>query len=410
MLSSCRTAALTLVALLIAFSLSADDWPQWRGPSRDGISKETGWNTSWPATGPKKLWQQKVGVGYSSMSVSSGRVYTMGNSDNTDSVWCFDAETGAAQWHHDYPCAAKDPNGFKGTRCTPTVEGDRVYSVSRHGHFFCLDAKSGKVIWAKNLITDLEGKEPMHGGGKNEGWGFSGSPLIERDMVLIEGGGGNGASVVALNKSTGAVVWKAGNDEAGYSSLMASNVDGERCVVQFAGEYLVLHRMKDGSELWRLPWKTSYGVNSATPIIHGDELFISSGYGFGCALIKLSKSEGKEIWRNKNMRNHVNSCVLVNGALYGFDESELKCLDWKTGEVKWGNRSYGKGSLICADGKLLLFGQSGKLGVAEAHPAAFKEICAFQAMEGQNTWANPVLANGRIYVRNLDTLMALDVK
>jgi len=168
--------------------------------------------------------------------------------------------------------------------------------------------------------------------------------------------------------------------------------------------------MKDGSELWRHPWKTSYGVNAATPIIHNNQIFISSAYGFGCALLKVSASSCQEIWRNKNMKNHVNSCVLVDGYLYGFDESELKCLDWNTGEVKWSNRNYGKGSLICADGTFIVFGQGGKLGVVQPSPAECKEVCSFQALRGENTWASPVLANGRLFVRNLDTLLALDVK
>jgi outer membrane protein assembly factor BamB len=168
--------------------------------------------------------------------------------------------------------------------------------------------------------------------------------------------------------------------------------------------------MKDGSELWRSLWKTEYGVNAATPVIEGDQMFLSSGYGFGCALLKITPKGVTEIWRNKNMRNHVNSCVLVDGFLYGYDEGDLKCLDWKTGAVKWSTKAYGKGSLMVADGKLILYGQNGKLGLAEISPEAFKQLSNFQALGGQNTWASPVLANGRIYIRNLDKLAAFDVK
>lgn len=395
-------------ATILTFPAVAEDWPQWRGPKRDGISTEKGWQSSWPASGPKKLWSKPVGVGYSSVAVSDGRVYTMGNVENRDIVSCFDAETGDLVWKHEYACPAKDPNGYHGTRVTPTIDGDRVYTLSRHGHLFCLNAKTGKVIWSKNLITDLGGKEIRHSG-KAEGWGYSGSPLVERDMLLVEPGG-EGSSVVALNKNTGDVVWKNGNDVAGYSSFVAFDLDGERCFTHFAADHLVLRRMKDGSELWRHPWKTSYGVNAATPVVHDGKIFISTGYSFGCALLKATKTGVEEVWRNKNMRNHVNSCVLIDGFLYGFDESEIKCLDWNTGAVKWAARGYGKGSLMAADGKLILFSQNGKLGVAEANPAAFKEIASFQALQGKDTWANPVLSNGRIYVRNIDTLLALDVK
>ena len=378
----------------------ADDWPQWRGPNRDGISKETGWLAKWPAEGPKKLWEAGVGVGYSSMSVAKSRVFTMGNVNDTDAVSAFDAETGKPLWKHEYPCLAKDPNGFHGTRCTPTVDDNRVYSLSRHGHFFCLDAATGKVIWSKDFKKDFGATAPK--------WGYSGSPLIEKDWVLSEVSG-SGASVVAFNKLNGNVVWKNGDDRAGYASLVAFDLGGERCLAQFSADHIIGRRMKDGSELWRSSWKTDYAVNAATPIVQGDEMFISSGYNFGCALLKMTPKGVTEVWRNKNMRNHVNSCVLVNGYLYGFDEGELKCLDWKTSDMKWGTKEYGKGALMVADGKLILFGQNGKLGTAEVSPEAYKPISNFQAMGGKNTWASPVLANGRIYVRNLDKLAAFDV-
>jgi outer membrane protein assembly factor BamB len=397
-----------VATVLLSFSASADDWPQWRGPKRDGISTEKGWKATWPATGPKKLWSKPVGIGYSSMAVADGRIYTMGNVENQDVVSCFNAETGDVVWKHEYACPAKDPNGYHGTRVTPTVDGDNVFTLSRHGHLFCLDAKTGKVKWTKNLISDLGGREIKHSGGR-EGWGYSASPLVEKDMLLVEPGG-EGASVVALDKKTGKAIWKNGNDIAGYASMVAFDLEGERCFTHFAADHFVVRRMKDGSELWRHPWKTSYGVNAATPIVQGDTVFISSGYSFGCARLKMTKAGVTEMWRNKNMRNHVNSCVLLGDHLYGFDESELKCLDWNTGEVKWAARGYGKGSLMAADGKLILFSQNGKLGIAEADPTAFKELSSVQVLQGKDTWAHPVLANGRIYVRNVDTLVALDVK
>lgn len=380
---------------------SAGDWPQWRGPNRDGISTETGWLSNWPADGPKRLWQAPVGIGYSSFAVSQGSVYTMGNVEEKDQVLCFGTLDGKLKWKHEYPCTAKDPNGYLGTRCTPTVEGDSVYTISRQGQFFCLDTATGKVKWAKDFVKDLGGVIPQ--------WGFSGSPLIERNWVLAEVGGNN-ASVVAFDKGTGEVAWKAGNDKAGYASLVALDLNGQRCLLQFSTDQLICRKMQDGAELWRHSWKTSYGVNAATPLVHGDEVFISSGYNFGCALLKMTPAGAQEVWRNKNMRNHVNSCVLVNGVLYGYDDSELKCLDWKTGEVKWGTKEYGKGAVTYADNKLILYGQSGKLGIAEANPAAFKEICSFRALTGKDTWANPVLANGVIYVRSLDQMLALDVR
>jgi len=382
--------------------VQADDWPQWRGPNRDGISRETGWLADWPAEGPKKLWEADVGIGFSSMSVSRGRVFTMGNVNETDVIWCFDAETGKLLWKHEYPCSSKDPNGYPGPRCTPTVDGDRVYAVSRHGHFFCLDFNTGKVLWSKDFARDFGAVSPK--------WGFAGSPLIENDRVLCEVNATNGASVVAFDKRTGNVLWKNGRERAGYSSLVAVDVGGTRCLAHFCADQFVLRRMADGAELWRIPWPTSYGVNAATPILAGDKLFLSSGYGFGCALFRISLKGATELWRNKNMRNHVNSCVLLSDHLYGYDEGELRCLDWNSREVKWSTRDYGKGSLIAADGKLILFGQRGQLGLAAVNPDAYQPLARFQALGGKDTWAPPALANGRLYVRSLDKLAAFDVR
>lgn len=405
-LSRLSLLAASVSLLTFASNSPAADWPRWRGASIDGISKETGWKAQWPAEGPRRLWEGKTGVGYSTFAVSQGRVYTMGNGNGTDTVFCFDAETGKEVWKHEYACNPKDPNGYHGTRATPTVDGDRVYTVSREGHFFCLDAAKGSVSWSKEFKKDFGAKPPT--------WGFAGSPLVEKDWVLYEVGA-QGAAVVAFDKKTGAVIWKNGDDGAGYSSLIPFDVDGERLLTVFPKDCFVVRRMKDGSEVARIPWKTSYGVNAATPIIVGNQIFISSGYGFGCARLELSGGTLKEVWRNKNMRNHVNSCVLWQGHIYGFDDSELKCLDWKTGEVKWSEKRFGKGSLMLADGKLIIYSQGGKLAVAEASPEGYKELSTVQALERKSgekeTWDVPVLANGRIFCRTWGgNVVCLDVK
>lgn len=387
--------------LLVGSSLlRADDWPQWRGPYRNGISEEKGWLSVWPADGPKSVWQGKVGIGYASLSVSRGHLYTLGNVGEEDSVYCLDANTGAEVWKHSYPCSSKDPNGYPGPRCTPTVDGDRVYTVSREGHLFCLKADDGKVVWSKDLRKDFGASVPT--------WGFAGSPLVEVNLLLVETGA-PGASVVALNKLTGALVWKNGSEGAGYSSLVAYTLGGQRCLAVFSREHLVGRSMRGGTELWRFPWKTSYGVNSATPIVEGDKVFASSGYNFGCGLLQVSTGAPRVLWQNKNMRNHVNSCVLWKNHLYGFDEGELKCLDFQTGAVKWAEKGYGKGSLMLADGKLILYSDGGKLGVAEASPAGFKELSKAQVLGGKSTWAAPVLANGKLYCRSSESLLCLDV-
>ncbi len=390
-----------LLCCTAASHAKAADWPQWRGPNRDGISSETEWLSQWPNDGPKQSWQAEVGIGISSMSVSRSRLYTLGNTDDTDSVYCLDAETGREVWKHDYPCSAKDPNGYHGPRCTPTVDGDRVYTLSRHGHFFCLDAASGKVIWSKEFAKDYNAKEPR--------WGYAGSPLIEKEMVITEVGG-PGASVVAFDKKEGKELWRAGNDPVAYSSIVAYDHKNRRCLAVFNAAAIVGHDPKNGSELWRHPWKTSWDVNAATPIVVGDKVFISSGYNKGCALLKLSDGTPKVVYENKKMRNHVATCIPRAGHLYGFDENTLRCIDFETGEAKWEETKYGKGSLVLAGDKFIVFSDKGRVATAELTPAGCKEISGLQVLEGKDTWVTPVLSNGRLYCRSGKSLVCLDVR
>lgn len=392
----------------------AADWPQWRGPNRDGISEEKKWSTQWPASGPAKLWRAEIGVGYGSVAVANGKVYVMGNSADTDHVHCLDAKTGKQLWKHSYPCSAKDPNGYPGPRGTPTVDGKFVYTVSREGHLFCLDAKTGKEIWKKHYQTDYNAKPPT--------WGFSTSPLIAGNMVVAETGA-SGASTIAFDKKSGQEIWKTGSDRPSYSSPVTFTQKADPAVAIFTADGLVARSLKDGAELWRVPWKTSYDINAATPIIQGKTVFISSGYGVGCALFDFTKVPPQELWRNKNMKNQVNSSVILNGFIYGFDGQAgrgfLKCLDLKSGEMKWEHEGLGTGSLIVADGKLIIYGDKGQLAIAEATPSGYKEIAKAQPVQVRSdlprdtkgdTWALPVLANGTIYLRNLDEIVCLDVR
>ena len=402
--------ALALAGLVLpAGAAWAEDWPQWRGPNRDGISQEKGWSATWPAEGPNAVWRADVGIGYGTVSISQGRLYAMGNTDDTDTVYCLDANTGSVVWKHSYPCPAKDPNGYPGPRCTPTTDGGRVYALSRQGELFCLDAASGKVNWSKDYRKDFSAKVPT--------WGYSTSPLVEGNLLIVETSGA-GASVVALDKETGKVAWQAGDDATAYSSPVAFSQKGERWLAVFTAPALVVRRVKDGTEVARYAWKTSWDVNAATPIVADGKVFISSGYNKGCALLELGDGELKAAWENKLMRNHANSCVLWKGHLYGFDESELKCVDIASGEVKWGEKKYSKGSLMLADGKLILYSNRAKLGLAEATPEGYKELAYAAVIQqkeyprgtSKDSWGAPVLANGKIYCRSLDDLVCLDVK
>lgn len=377
--------ALAGLASLFQFTAGAIDWYRWRGPDLDGISKETGWQTKWPAEGPKTLWKAAVGIGFSSFSVAHGRVYTMGNADSTDTVFCFDAATGQQIWKHAYPCPLDAKYYEGGTHGTPTVDGDRVFTLSKRGQLFCLDAAKGAVVWSKNLTEELGVKIPT--------WGFASSALVAGDLLLVD----VGSAGTALDKRTGQVVWTNGKDVAGYSTPQPFGA-GDTVAI-FAARDLIAVQVKDGRELWRYPWKTDYDINPAQPVFDGDRVFISSGYNHGCALVKLAAGKPSLVWENKNMRNHFNSCILWKGFLYGFDEGQLRCLAFDTGEVKWSEQSVGKGALALADGRLIVMSEKGELLVADAMPDGFKPISRAQVLSGK-CWTTPVLSNGRIYCRN----------
>jgi outer membrane protein assembly factor BamB len=376
---------------------TAADWFRWRGPDLNGISQETGWQSKWPAQGPKQLWKASVGTGFCSFSVSGSRVYTMGNSADTDTVFCLDANSGKTLWKYSYPCPLDAKNFEGGPAATPTVAGDRVYTYSRKGDLFCLGAADGKVIWSKNLNRDLGIEMPN--------WGSASSALVEGSLVILNAGG----SGAAFDKLTGKVAWTSGKTAGGYATAVPFNAGSDRCLAVLASRALVAVQAADGRELWRYPWKTDYDVNAADPIIDGDRVFISSGYNHGGALLKLNGSQPVKVWENKNMRNHFNSCVLWRDHLYGPDESELRCLAFDTGQVKWKYPQFGKGSLVLADAKLVGLSEKGELIIAEATPDAFKPISRAQVLTGK-CWTAPVLSNGHIYCRNArGDVVCLDV-
>jgi outer membrane protein assembly factor BamB len=261
---------------------------------------------------------------------------------------------------------------------------------------------SGKVLWSKDFSKDYGASPPT--------WGFAGSPLVKGDLLITEVGG-SGSSVIAFDKATGKEAWRAGDDAVSYSSIVPLVVGGQESLAVFSAKGVVGRSPKDGAEQWRYAWKTSYDVHAATPVVSGDKVFISSGYGSGCALVQVQVGAGepKELWRNKSMRNHVCSCVLWEGHLYGFDEGQLKCLDFQTGEEKWGEKSYGKGSITLGGDKFIVYSDKGRVGVVEPSPAGFKELTSFQVLTGKDTWAVPVLANGKLYCRSQEALVCLDL-
>lgn len=393
----------TLLALLATGTAFAADWPHWRGPSFNGISAESDWKSEWSGDGPKVLWKANVGIGFASFTVANGKVYTTGNADNTDTVYCFDATSGKEIWKHSYPADLGDKYYEGGTSGTPTIDGDRVYQLSRWGDTFCFDAATGKVLWTKNVQKETEAGIPD--------WGFGGSVLVQGDLLILN----VGVSGLALEKATGKIVWKSETDNAGYSTPLPYKHGNESLAILGSGKSFVAVNVKTGAKVWEFPWNTRYGVNASDPVISGDQVFIASGYNKGCALVKLDGNTPVAVWQKKDMRTQMNPCVLLNGHLYGIDGDEnsrasLKCLDLATGTVKWEDKSVGFGSVTAADGKLLVMTSKGELITAKASADSFDVISRAQVLSGK-CWTVPVLANGRIYCRNAaGDVVCLDVR
>lgn len=372
-----------LWVVLVAGSAVADDWYTWRGPDANGISAETGLN---PAAA-EVIWTKELGVGYSSACVKDGRLYTMGNTDDQDIVYCLDAKTGKEIWTYSYDC---EPGKFKGPRATPVIDGDKLYTFSRDSLLICLDL-AGKKQWEINLLEET--------GNKNLRWGVSSSPVIEGDLILLNIGDAGSA----VNKKTGKVVWKSAGQQS-YASAVVFDHKGKKAAAIFSGEELVIVEAATGKKVDSVPWKTSWDVNGADPLIIGDQIFVSSGYGTGCALFDYSSGKLKKLWENDLMKNQFSSCVYIDGYIYGVDgqtkkKGFLRCIDAKDGAEKW-NMKIGFGSLIAADGKLIALGERGTLYFAESVPDGYKEIHQMETGLTQLCWTPPIIANGIVYCRN----------
>lgn len=370
----------------------ADDWPNWRGPNRNGVSTETGWRDDWPADGPGLAWKAKVGLGFSSFAVAQERVFTVGHAEGQDTVWCLAAASGKVLWKHSYPAELGDKFFEGGSTGTPTVADERVYTLSRWGDVFCFEAASGKVVWSKNVQSETGIRIPD--------WGFTGAPLVHENLLVLN----VGEAGVALDRATGKIVWKSADQNAGYSTPYPMRRDGKWLVVLGNGTAYVAVHPDNGKEAWRIRWLTEYGVNASDPIVEGDRLFLSTGYGKGAGLFQLGAGEPEPLWKTRKLRTQMNPAVLYQGHLYGVDgdtteKAALKCLEFATGEEKWAHPGFGSGGVIVADGKLIALAGAGELMVAPATPNGFKPTGQFQVLGGK-CWTAPVLANGRIYCRN----------
>jgi outer membrane protein assembly factor BamB len=401
---------LTPLAILslstVVSNRAPDDWPQWRGPNRDGISAERGLLKSWPAGGPPLAWRATgAGEGYSSFAVANGRLYTLGARGGREYVLAYDVATGKQLWATDHGRRFGNDRG-DGPRGTPTVEGNRVYAYGASGDLSVLDAATGKVIWTLNVLQKF--------GGSNITWGLSESPLVLADRILVNAGGRD-ASIVALRKTDGSELWRSQSDQAGYSSAVLQPLGGLRQAVFFTGQRALGVDVENGRLLWSYGQVSNRTANIATPIVKGNRVFLSSDYGTGAALLEMTTGEGgvraREVYFTKEMRNHHASSVLVGDYLYGFSSAILTAMQFDTGKVAWRDRSVGKGSLVFADDRLYLFSENGVVGLAEATPEGYREHGRFTIDTGSlPTWSHPVVSGGRLYIRDQNTIYAYNVK
>lgn len=377
---------LLATSLLASPLLAAEDWPQWRGPDRNGISSETAWSSTGSA---EALWTADVGLGYSTFSVSQGRVYTVGWDEESgmDILYCLSAETGEELWRH--TCAAEKWAKFHGggTNCTPSVDGDDVYTLNREGKYTLLDAATGKVRWTVDLMAEHDLELPT--------WGFATSPLVLDDMVVVHVG-----RVFAFEKGSKKIRWESADYGHAYSTPTACKLGGKDVLAVMGGKSLVLLDPRSGSELAQTKWETKYDVNAASPVqVDEERIWISSGYGHGGAMVRFDGKSCEELWSTKGMRNQMATSILIGEHLYGLDEAVLKCFDLEGKEV-WVQRGIGKGALSAAGDRLLVHTGKGELAVVKATPEAYQELYREKVTSGGVCWTMPVLVDGRIYMRS----------
>ena len=399
------------------------DWPQWQGPDRNAISKEKGLLKEWPKDGPSLVWKiTGLGGGESAPSIAAGRIYGMSNRGNDEVVWALSEKDGKTIWVTRLgPAFQQDePPGKDGPGCTPTVDGERLYVIGLGGDVSCLQVRDGKIVWQRSFQRDFGGEVPI--------WSFRESPLVDGDKVICTPGG-EGATIVALDKLTGKTIWKSqvpDDPKAAYASAIAIDFAGQRQYVQFTAKALVGVAASDGKFLWRYDKPSNnYGINCSTPLYHEGQVFAASAYNNGGGLVKLSKEtngsvKAQEVYFSDKMQNHHGGMILFEGNLYGANGGNsggyLVCLDFKTGNVLWderrGEKRAAKGSVAFADGRLYYRLEDGTMLLIEPSPKQYLERGRFTQPDRTKlpAWAHPVIANGKLYLRDQDVLFCYNVK
>ena len=389
-----------LVCMTVATGVFAADWPVWQGPNQDGTAPDTGINKDWNANPPQKLWQVAMhDDGYAGPSVADGKVFIIDHVGAQDIVRALDAETGDEIWTFAYDDLAKANYGF--SRSTPVYDDGRLYTISFRGNVGCLDANTGEFLWGINMPGKFGGRVPT--------WGYSMSALIDGDRVILVPGNPE-ACVIALDKMTGELLWAGGGgDIPGYATPVKATIAGVDQYVVFAGKSVVGVHADTGQLLWRVPWETKYDVNAATPIVSGDSVFITSDYGRGCAVISVGQGGASIQWESKTMASHFNTAVFVNGYLFGPSNPKLVCLDPRTGQAAWTQSGFERGGVVAVDGVILaLSGNQGFMAMVEPTSEGYNELGRFTPLGGQS-WTAPIIANGKLIVRNKEALACFDL-
>jgi len=378
------------------------DWPRWRGPNGDGISQETDWNPEALNGGPKILWKKDIGLGHSNVAFKDNRLYTSGG----NTLYCLNTETGEMIWQNSL-------KQFADFYSTPTIDGKYVYTISRKGVLFCVKAKNGTIRWERELVDEFETEEII--------WGYCSSPVIEGDLIILN----INTAGVGLDKKTGELIWKSTvhtdkiNSEGYHATPVLYNFEGKRCALLFSGAGLSSVNVKTGEKLWYYEWFDPSTTNTADPIVTEYRVFISNKSAvLGGVMLDISGEKPTVVWKNKNIKNHFSSSVLVDGHIYGCKApveryDKLRCAEWKTGDIVWEREMRGV-SLISANGKLIMLNENGILYIAKATPSSYQEISSCDVLEGERKqrqfWTPPVLYRGKIYCRNFHgDLVCIDV-
>ena len=401
---------LLAVVFCLALVARAGDWPQLLGPDRNGVSRETNLTLTWPKDGPKILWKVKAGVGWSGPVVASNRVVLFHRVDDKEVIDALNSTHGARLWHAEYPATYRDDFGFEeGPRATPSIDGNRVFTYGADGMLSAWDFTNGTNLWRADTRKQFKSDKGF--------FGIACSPLVEGNAVILNIGGGNGAGIVAFDKRTGQVLWKATEQEGSYSSAVAATLDGRRRVLVFAHDGLVALEPASGQVLWEFPWKPAIraSVSAATPLVIGDTIFISASYGAGAALLRFREAAPEKIWSGDDiLSNHYATSVHHHGYLYGFDgrqeqRCKLRCVELKTGKVRWSENRFGGGALLVVGDKLLILTERGELISAPASPEKFTPLARAQIL-GSEIRAHPALAHGLFYARDKSTLVCVDLR